>query len=71
MLLPSIGLAELIILAGVAGLAMLFVATIAVAVVRRRKTNDTLSILQYSQALAVIIGSECSPTAFDQEPLLS
>ena len=40
MLLPSIGLAELVLLAGVAGLAMLFAAAIAVAVARRRKTND-------------------------------
>ena len=40
-LIPSIGLAELIILAGIAGLAMLIVAAIAVAVVRRRKRDNT------------------------------
>jgi hypothetical protein len=40
MLLPSIGLAELVFLAGVAGLAMLVVTAIIVAFVRRRKTDD-------------------------------
>lgn len=37
---PNIGLAELIILAGAAGLAILVVAAIAVAVVRRRERDD-------------------------------
>jgi hypothetical protein len=39
--IPSIGLSELFILAGTAGLAMLIVAVIAVTVVRRRKRDDT------------------------------
>jgi hypothetical protein len=37
---PSIGLAELVILAGIAGLVTLVVAIVIVAVVRRRKTGD-------------------------------
>jgi hypothetical protein len=39
-LIPSIGLVELIILASIAGLVMLIVAVITVAVVRRRKRDD-------------------------------
>jgi len=39
-LIPSIGLVELIILAGIASLVMLIVAVITVAVVRRRKRDD-------------------------------
>ncbi|MDY6877103.1 MAG: hypothetical protein SWK90_13005 [Chloroflexota bacterium] len=41
MLFPSIGIFEIIILAGIAGLVMLIAAVIIIAVVRRQKRNDT------------------------------